>query len=61
MQFRNRTDAGRQLADRLSTYAGRSDVLVLVLPRGDPHALVEQVAVRELSSERLKAKSTCNG
>ena len=34
MQFRNRTDAGRQLADKLTKYAGRSDVLVLGLPRG---------------------------
>jgi erythromycin esterase-like protein/predicted phosphoribosyltransferase len=34
MQFANRTDAGRQLADRLNDYAGRSDVLVLGLPRG---------------------------
>ena len=34
MQFKNRTDAGRQLATRLTDYAGRSDVLVLALPRG---------------------------
>ena len=34
MRFRNRTDAGRQLAGRLMTYAGRSDVVVLGLPRG---------------------------
>ncbi|MBE9181117.1 phosphoribosyltransferase [Oculatella sp. LEGE 06141] len=33
-QFRNRTDAGQQLAKRLSAYANRSDVLVLGLPRG---------------------------
>ena len=32
--FRDRADAGRQLADRLKTYAGRPDVLVLGLPRG---------------------------
>jgi len=32
--FRDRMDAGRQLADRLTTYTGRSDVLVLGLPRG---------------------------
>ena len=32
--FRNRIDAGRQLGARLSEYAGRSDVLVLGLPRG---------------------------
>ena len=34
MQFRNRVDAGRQLAAKLAEYAGRSDVLVLALPRG---------------------------
>lgn len=33
-RFRNRTDAGRQLAERLAAYANRSDVLVLGLPRG---------------------------
>jgi predicted phosphoribosyltransferase len=32
--FLDRTDAGRQLAKRLSAYAGRRDVLVLALPRG---------------------------
>jgi putative phosphoribosyl transferase len=32
--FRNRTDAGRLLASKLMTYAGRPDVLVLALPRG---------------------------
>ena len=34
MQFRNRTDAGRQLAARLTEFANRSDVIVLALPRG---------------------------
>jgi putative phosphoribosyl transferase len=34
MRFRNRTDAGCQLAVRLAEYAGRSDVIVLALPRG---------------------------
>ena len=32
--FPNRTEAGRQLAERLVKYAGRSDVIVLGLPRG---------------------------
>src|SRR5205814_344107 len=32
--FRNRADAGRLLAEELSAYAGRADVLVLALPRG---------------------------
>ncbi len=34
MLFRDRTDAGRQLAARLPHYAGRDDVIVLALPRG---------------------------
>lgn len=34
MIFSNRADAGRQLAARLADYAGRSDVVVLGLPRG---------------------------
>jgi predicted phosphoribosyltransferase len=33
-RFDDRTDAGRQLAERLAAYAGRPDVLVLALPRG---------------------------
>jgi putative phosphoribosyl transferase len=32
--FRDRTEAGRLLAERLGAYAGRPDVLVLALPRG---------------------------
>lgn len=32
--FEDREDAGRQLAARLSHYAGRKDVVVLALPRG---------------------------
>jgi putative phosphoribosyl transferase len=32
--FRDRTDAGRQLADELLLYGGRDDVIVLALPRG---------------------------
>lgn len=32
--FRDRAEAGRDLADRLAEYAGRPDVLVLALPRG---------------------------
>ncbi|MBV8506632.1 MAG: phosphoribosyltransferase [Alphaproteobacteria bacterium] len=33
-RYRNRTDAGRQLAEKLAVYANRPDVLVLALPRG---------------------------
>ena len=32
--FHDRADAGRQLADRLTPYRDRSDVIVLALPRG---------------------------
>jgi predicted phosphoribosyltransferase len=32
--FRDRTEAGQLLAERLAAYAGRPDVLVLALPRG---------------------------
>jgi putative phosphoribosyl transferase len=32
--FRDRRDAGRQLASRLTKYANRPDVIVLALPRG---------------------------
>jgi len=34
MLFKDRLDAGRQLAKRLLAYAGRPDVIVLALPRG---------------------------
>jgi len=34
MLYRDRTDAGRQLAAKLQRYAGRDDVIVLALPRG---------------------------
>jgi putative phosphoribosyl transferase len=33
-RYRNRVEAGRELAGRLTAYAGRPDVLVLGLPRG---------------------------
>jgi predicted phosphoribosyltransferase len=48
MIFRNRTDAGRQLAARLKRYADRTDVLVLALPRGG-------VPVAYEVAKRLKA------
>jgi predicted phosphoribosyltransferase len=34
MQFKDRRDAGRRLAKALDAWRGRSDVLVLALPRG---------------------------
>src|SRR5439155_21371162 len=33
-RFRNRVEAGRRLAEHLTAYANRPDVLVLALPRG---------------------------
>lgn len=33
-RFRNREEAGRLLAGKLTAYANRADVLVLALPRG---------------------------
>jgi putative phosphoribosyl transferase len=32
--FNDRTDAGKRLAERLSEYANREDILILALPRG---------------------------
>lgn len=34
MLFKNRVEAGQRLAERLTAYANRSDVVVLALPRG---------------------------
>src|SRR5437588_12747725 len=34
MLFRNRSEAGRALAGKLTRYADRSDIVVLALPRG---------------------------
>ena len=43
MLFRDRADAGRQLAYLLSEYAGRTDVVVLGLPRGGV-AVADEIA-----------------
>ena len=48
MQFKDRIDAGRQLARKLSQYAGRQDVLVLALPRGGVPVAAE--VARELGA-----------
>jgi predicted phosphoribosyltransferase len=40
-RFRDRHEAGRALAERLRSYAGRDDVIVLALPRGGVPVAVE--------------------
>ncbi len=47
MIFRNRKDAGKQLATKLEKYRGRPDVIVLALPRGGVPVAFE--VARELS------------
>jgi len=44
MVFRDRVDAGRRLAARLTEYAGRADVIVLALPRGGVPVAAEVAA-----------------
>ena len=34
VRFRNRTEAGKKLAQELRQYANQNDVIVLALPRG---------------------------
>jgi predicted phosphoribosyltransferase len=46
--FKNRTEAGRLLADKLKRYAARPDVLVLALPRGGVPVAYE--VARELNA-----------
>ena len=41
--FRDRIDAGRQLAAKLNTYAGRDDVIDLGLPRKDGYQVAREV------------------
>lgn len=45
MLFHNRTEAGRELATKLTVYAGRPDVLVLALPRGGVPVALEVAMV----------------
>jgi hypothetical protein len=47
LPYKNRSEAGRELADALQPYANRPDVLVLALPRGGvPVAYQEAVPNR---------------
>jgi predicted phosphoribosyltransferase len=72
--FADRADAGRQLAEKLSEYAGRPDVIVLGLPRGGVpvayevakrlHALLDVFIVRKLGVpgfEELAAGAIASG
>jgi len=45
MRFRDRVDAGRHLAERLTRYAHRPDVVVLGLPRGGVPVAAEVASV----------------
>lgn len=49
--FKNRTEAGRQLAQKLLAYTHRSDVLVLALPRGGVPVAFEVAKARSLPLE----------
>ncbi len=60
-RLRNRREAGRLLAERLGSYAGRSDVVVLGLPRGGVVVAFEvAVALRvpSTSSVRIRLPAT---
>ena len=59
LQFRDRAEAGRLLAEKLKRFQGREDVVVLALPRGGIpvgfevatalHAPLEPFVVRKLA------------
>ena len=55
--FRNRIDAGRQLGACLAEYAGRSDVLVLGLPRGGVPVAFEVASALEAPLDGLQARA----
>src|SRR6266446_611628 len=46
-RFRDRHEAGRRLADKLTAYAKRPDVMVLALPRGGVPVAYEVAAALE--------------
>src|SRR6516225_1871844 len=45
MRFRNRSEAGQFLAQKLKKYADRPDVMVLALPRGGVPVAIEVARV----------------
>jgi putative phosphoribosyl transferase len=49
VRFKDRADAGRVLSERLSVYAGRSDVIVLGLPRGGLPVAAEVASALDVS------------
>lgn len=53
MVFRDRTEAGRQLAEQLTDYARRADVLVLGIPRGGVPVAFEVAAGLEVRLDVL--------
>jgi predicted phosphoribosyltransferase len=50
-RFRDRTDAGQRLAAKLARYAGRTDVIVLALPRGGVPVAFEIARALEASMD----------
>jgi hypothetical protein len=60
MRFNNRLEAGRLLAGELTQYAGRSDVVVLALPRGGvPDAIAPRGRQQSRSCAPRVAPCTC--
>ena len=47
--FADRAEAGRQLAEKLTAYRDRNDVLVLALPRGGAPVAYEVVTPPQIS------------
>ncbi len=58
MKFRDRSEAGKQLALKLAAYAGDANVLVLVLPRGGVRVLNDDVVNYLHISEGAIEKAT---
>ena len=60
--FADRREAGRILSERLVSYAGRHDVIVLGLPRGGvPVAFEVARALTRTAGHLPRAKTGCPG